>query len=82
MLLGFNRANALEKDLIPLAETATSVEPENANPFGIVIEPSEETLYKDNEKSIDGMSMQEIFGDEQIYPFEQGLGGHGGATAK
>ena len=82
LFLGFNKADAMEKNPISPAEKSISLEADDPNPFGIVIESTDETLYKDKEKSIDEMSMKDIFGDEQIYPFEQGLGGHGGSTSK
>ena len=75
---GLTSAAALVKGWTPSPQKSLPLEENVDNPLGIVIERSEASQNNENEKPMKGMSMKEIFGDEQIYPFEQGIGGHHG----
>ena len=81
LFLGLTSVDALVKGWTPLSEKSFSQETNEDNPLGMVEELSEDNQNKENEKSMDQMTMRDIFGDEQIYPFEQGIGGHGAASA-
>ncbi len=60
---------------VSAAKAISTGEGESVNdPFGISIEPSIEA--EENEKVVmDEMSMEDIFGSEQVFPFEAGFGG-------
>ncbi len=78
LFLGEDSSYALIKGWTPPEETLSRSENNSGNILESAIELPEENTNKESENLINGMSMQDIFGDEQIYPFEQGIGGHGG----
>ena len=55
---------------------AISIQGQNGNnPLGIVIEPSNSNQNPDNTKLLmDEINMEELFGSEQVFPFEAGFG--------
>ncbi len=81
LVSGLTSADALVKGWTPLSEKSLSEEANQDNSIGMPLDPSETNQNEGNEKPMDQMTMRDIFGDEQIYPFEQGIGGHGGASA-
>ena len=65
LISGWTSANALSLE-----------EDSGNNPLKIVIEGPEESQERINsQEDGDGMSMQDIFGSEQVFPFEAGFGG-------
>ncbi|WP_320667030.1 hypothetical protein [Prochlorococcus sp. MIT 1307] len=73
--LGFDEMLPYMSKEQPIYRSGTGDNGENS--LGIVIEPSDES--EDLSGTKEEMSMEDIFGSEQIFPFEPGLG-NGGRT--
>ncbi len=63
-------------------DMVNALSPESANgdnPLGIIIEPSDnEQTFNYEGNTSDEMTMEEIFGSEQVFPFEAGFGKNSG----
>ena len=76
---GLTDVDALSNSLI-LGEEPAFKTFEDDNSLGIVIEPDSSIDQEGKATSNEEMSMEDIFGSEQVFPFEPGLGNHGGAV--
>ena len=58
-----------------ISNTLEEINGDNGNnPLQIVIEPSDENnSLKQEEKSINELNMDDLFGSEQVFPFEPGF---------
>ena len=75
IFLGWVGADALTREYS--TDEAIPKEMYGVNSLGIATEPSEENL--DDQIQKDEMNLEDIFGSEQVFPWEPGLGNHAGA---
>ena len=75
---GLTSANALVKGWTPPEENSVSPEAKGDNPLRIIIEPSDENQVLESQETMNELSMDDIFGDEQVFPFVAGLGKNSG----
>ena len=76
--LGFDDMLPYLNDSQPIYRSGTGKKTDSGdNPLGIVIEPSHDKEGEVVQK--DEMSIEDMFGSEQVFPFEPGLG-NGGRT--
>ena len=74
LFLGISNANALSNPLSLSRDKQTKSADKGDNPLKIVIEPSKENEELNNqEQPKEEMSMEDIFGSEQVFPFEPGF---------
>ena len=76
LFTGSASLDALVKGWTPPEDEPSSLDANVENALGIVIQPSTDKENSSNEKEeqrIDGMNMDDLFGPEQIFPFEPGL---------
>ena len=71
---GVVNSYALSNPLSFSREKPTNNADKGDNPLKIVIEPSEESMDLDsNDQKEEKLSMEDIFGSEQVFPFEPGF---------
>jgi len=78
LLLGCTSADALNRYFSP--NQSLPLESNVDDALRLINKQSEYNEDLENEKFKDKISMKDIFGDEQVFPFDPGLGNHGDAV--